>query len=60
MELLPLAQSTVSQHLRYLRDAELVTCETAGPSTSYCLNRDMFTLFEASLNRIFETRGRRH
>lgn len=55
--LLPLAQSTVSQHLKYLRDAGLITCETAGPSTSYCLNRDMFTLFEESFNRIFEAGG---
>jgi ArsR family transcriptional regulator len=33
---LPLAQSTVSQHLRILREAGLVTGEVDGPRTCYC------------------------
>ncbi len=35
---LPLAQSTVSEHLRILRDAGLIQGEIEGPRTSYCLN----------------------
>ncbi len=34
----PLAQSTVSQHLKVLREAGLITGEIDGPATCYCLN----------------------
>ncbi len=34
----PLAQSTVSQHLRVLREAGLVDGEIEGPATCYCLS----------------------
>lgn len=36
---LPLAQSTVSEHLRILREAGLIQGEIEGPRTSYCVNR---------------------
>ncbi len=36
---LPLAQSTVSQHLKELRDAGLIRGEIDGPRTCYCLDR---------------------
>lgn len=51
---LPLAQSTVSQHLKFLRDAGLVICETDGASTCYYLNREMIARLEDSLSRIFK------
>jgi ArsR family transcriptional regulator len=35
---LPLAQSTVSEHLRILRQANLIQGEIEGPRTSYCVN----------------------
>jgi ArsR family transcriptional regulator len=35
---LPLAQSTVSQHLRVLKDAGLISGEVEGPAICYCLN----------------------
>jgi len=34
----PLAQSTISQHLKVLREAGLITGEIDGPATCYCLN----------------------
>jgi ArsR family transcriptional regulator len=34
---LPLAQSTVSQHLKVLKDSGLVRGEISGPRTCYCL-----------------------
>ena len=51
---LPLAQATVSQHLKALKAAGLITGEVEGPRTCYCLDpavlrraRDAFaTLFE--------------
>ena len=36
---LPLAQATVSQHLKVLKDAGLVSGEIEGPRTCYCASR---------------------
>jgi ArsR family transcriptional regulator, arsenate/arsenite/antimonite-responsive transcriptional repressor len=38
----PLAQSTVSQHLKVLREAGLIRGEIEGPATCYCLDPDGF------------------
>ncbi len=35
---LPLAQSTVSEHLKVLKDAGIVQGTIAGPNTCYCLD----------------------
>jgi len=40
---LDLAQSTVSEHLRILREAGLVQGEIEGPRTRYCLNPNGLT-----------------
>jgi ArsR family transcriptional regulator len=37
VDVLPLAQSTVSQHLKVLKDAGLIRGEIAGPRTCYCI-----------------------
>jgi ArsR family transcriptional regulator len=37
---LPLAQSTVSEHLRILKDAGLVRSSQGGPRVGYCINFD--------------------
>jgi len=37
VEVLPLAQSTVSQHLKTLKDAGLIRGEVDGPRVCYCL-----------------------
>lgn len=37
---LPLAQSTVSEHLRILKEAGLVRCSQDGPRVGYCINFD--------------------
>ncbi|HEX5036654.1 MAG TPA: metalloregulator ArsR/SmtB family transcription factor [bacterium] len=36
---LPLAQSTISQHLKVLKEAGLVRGEIAGPSVCYCIDK---------------------
>ena len=36
---LPLAQATVSQHLKVLKDAGLITGEIDGPRVCYCASR---------------------
>jgi ArsR family transcriptional regulator len=38
VEQMPLAQSTVSQHLKVLKDAGLVQGEIDGPKVCYCVN----------------------
>ena len=44
-----LAQSTVSQHLRVLRQAGLITGTTDGPRSCYCLDRDAVAAASATL-----------
>jgi ArsR family transcriptional regulator len=38
VEELPLAQSTVSEHLKRLREAGLIRGEIEGPATCYCVD----------------------
>lgn len=38
VEMLPLAQSTVSQHLKILKEAGLIQGEIDGPRVCYCIN----------------------
>ncbi len=38
VDAMPLAQSTVSQHLKVLREAGLIRGEIEGPATCYCVN----------------------
>jgi ArsR family transcriptional regulator len=40
VETTPLAQATVSQHLKVLREAGLIRGEIEGPATCYCLDPD--------------------
>jgi len=40
VEFTTLAQSTVSQHLKVLREAGLICGTIKGPATSYCMNVD--------------------
>ena len=55
VEMLPLAQSTVSQHLKCLKKAGLIKGEVEGPKTCYCLDRTMlkkFTRMAETLDRM--------
>lgn len=47
---LPLAQSTVSQHLRVLREARLIYGETDGPRVCYCADPTRLRHFQALLD----------
>ena len=40
VETTPLAQSTVSQHLKVLKESGLIRGEIEGPATCYCLDPD--------------------
>ena len=38
VDVIPLSQATVSQHLKTLKNAGLITGETDGPKSCYCIN----------------------
>ncbi len=40
VDCLPLAQSTVSQHLKILKESGLIQGEVDGPKVCYCINPD--------------------
>ncbi|MBS4064629.1 MAG: winged helix-turn-helix transcriptional regulator [Chitinophagaceae bacterium] len=54
VEVLPLAQSTVSQHLKELKNAGLIDGETDGPRSCYCINWKAFEKFNSDFNSLFE------
>lgn len=43
-EILPIAKSTLSQHLKELKSAGLIQGETEPPKIKYCLNRENWKL----------------
>jgi ArsR family transcriptional regulator len=49
---LGLAQSTVSEHLRILREAGLVQGEIEGPRTRYCVNRAGLAALKAGVSAL--------
>jgi ArsR family transcriptional regulator len=49
---LPLAQSTISEHLRILREAGLIQGEIEGPRTSYCVNHAALSALRAALSSL--------
>ena len=52
VQILPLAQSTVSQHLKVLKEAGLVKGEVEGPRTCYCLDREILERFKQTATAI--------
>ena len=57
VEVLPLAQSTVSQHLKELLQAGLITGTVDGVKSCYCINRKTFQRFEQMLGVFFQFTG---
>jgi len=47
-----LAQSTVSQHLKCLKNAGLIQGNVEGPRTCYCLNKDVLEQFRQMIDRL--------
>jgi len=50
---LPIAQATVSQHLKVLREAGWIEGSVSGPATSYCLHDANITWFRQKVGEIF-------
>lgn len=55
VEILPLAQSTVSQHLKELKNAGLINGTVDGPRNCYCINWNAFEKFSTEFNFLFNT-----
>ena len=52
VDTLPLAQATVSQHLKVLREAGWISGITEGPARCYCLNAENITRFREQIVQI--------
>jgi ArsR family transcriptional regulator len=52
VNVLPVAQATVSQHLKVLRDAGWVDAEARGAATSYCLNKANIAWFKSRVAKM--------
>jgi DNA-binding transcriptional ArsR family regulator len=55
VDLLPLAQSTVSQHLKELKIAGLIDGNIDGPRSCYCINWKAFEKFNLEFTSLFNT-----
>lgn len=52
VEVMPLAQATVSQHLKVLKEAGLVRGTIDGPRSRYCIDRAAVAATRAGLDRL--------
>ena len=51
---LPIAKSTLSQHLKELKNAGLIQGETEPPKIKYCLNRENWALAQKLFIKFFD------
>ncbi len=51
---LPLAQSTVSQHLKELKKAGLIQGNITPPQVKYCINKDNWKKLQDSVQNFFK------
>jgi ArsR family transcriptional regulator, arsenate/arsenite/antimonite-responsive transcriptional repressor len=54
VEVMPLAQATVSQHLKILKDARLIRGEIEGRNSCYCLDLAGIAEVREALNRLLD------
>lgn len=57
VKVLPLAQSTVSQHLKVLKEAGLVQGEVEGPAICYCVNRQRLAFAGEAMAALFDRKN---
>ncbi|MCF8448747.1 MAG: winged helix-turn-helix domain-containing protein [Taibaiella sp.] len=51
---LPVAKSTISQHLNELKDAGLIQGDITPPTVKYCINADNWELAKKLFNQVLE------
>jgi DNA-binding transcriptional ArsR family regulator len=52
---LPIAQSTVSQHLKILKETGWIEGKIDGSRVCYCIKKDVFNKYIMELERLFRT-----
>jgi len=55
VDMLPLSQATVSQHLKELKRAGLIKGEIEGPKTCYCINTELYEKSKNELTKFFSS-----
>lgn len=55
VEELPVAKSTLSQHLKELKESGLIQGEINPPKIKYCLNQENWQIAKTLFNEIFKT-----
>ncbi|HEY8400739.1 MAG TPA: metalloregulator ArsR/SmtB family transcription factor [Cytophagaceae bacterium] len=60
VEALPLSQSTVSQHLKELKEAGLITGKVDGPRVCYSLEEEQLKLSKIYFDRFFSKINKSH
>ncbi|MEM9920987.1 MAG: metalloregulator ArsR/SmtB family transcription factor [Bacteroidota bacterium] len=53
VDALPLSQSTISQHLKALKEAGLIQGNISGVRTCYCINEDVWKEAKVMLQSVF-------
>jgi len=52
---LPLAQSTVSQHLKELKKVGIIKGDIEGPSTCYCIDEKVWNKAKGTISALFDS-----
>ena len=55
VEEIPLSQSTVSQHLKELKNAGIIKGEIAGPKTCYCIDAENWEKMRKTFRKLFKS-----
>ena len=53
VDVMPLSQATVSQHLKVLKDAGLISGEIDGQKSCYCINGEAFKSLRTKVESLF-------
>jgi len=53
-DVLPIAKSTLSQHLKELKDAELIQGEIEAPKIKYCINKQNWEVAKQLFSELFK------
>ena len=56
VNIFPYAQSTISQHLKQLKEAGIVCGEVEGPKTYFCVDKSVLNQFKEYINSLSDNR----
>ncbi|MBF0467955.1 MAG: metalloregulator ArsR/SmtB family transcription factor [Desulfamplus sp.] len=52
VEIFPYSQSTISQHLKLLKESGIVSGEVDGPKTCYCINKELLERIKENVSEL--------